>query len=65
MSCSLWYCEYRITSCTCGGTVEIPVISLVVPSGSTTKSFDCVEVPALDFLGWELVVSVMDVGEYG
>ena len=65
MSCSLWYSEYRITSCTCGGTVEIPVISLVVPSGSTTKSFDGVEVPAFNFLAWELVVSFMDVGEYG
>ena len=49
--------------CTSGGTASH--LSLVVPSGSTCKSFDGIEVPAFDFLAWELVVSVMDVSEYG
>ena len=49
--------------CISGGTASH--FSLVVPSGSTCKSFDGIEVPSLDFLAWELVVSFMDVGEYG
>ena len=34
-------------------------MALRMSSGISTETFDGVEVPSLDFLGWELVVSVM------